>query len=85
MPVLVGKALTISIIFSLIISIPSASLIMKSLLWMPKKSPKLIIYLISSLINCRFSLNVQSLIMIAVAVVFGTLGGIIGVNKRAIN
>ena len=45
----------------------------------------LIIYLISSLINCRFSLNVQSLIMIAVAVVFGTLGGIIGVNKRAIN
>lgn len=42
----------------------------------------LIIYLISSILNWRFSLNVQSLIMIVIAIVFGILGGIIGVNKK---
>ena len=42
----------------------------------------LIIYLISSILNWRFSLNVQSIIMIVVAIVFGILGGIIGVNKK---
>lgn len=42
----------------------------------------LIIYLISSILNWKFSLNVQSIIMIAVAIVFGILGGIIGVNKK---
>lgn len=42
----------------------------------------LILYLISSTLNVRFSLNMQSVIMIAVGVVFGILGGIIGVNKK---
>ncbi len=42
----------------------------------------LILYLISSLLNVRFSLNIQSVIMIAVGVVFGIIGGIIGVNKK---
>ena len=42
----------------------------------------LIIYLISSILNWRFTLNLQSIIMIAVGIVFGNLGGIIGVNKR---
>ncbi len=42
----------------------------------------LIIYLISSILNWRFTLNLQSIIMIAVGIVFGILGGIIGVNKR---
>ena len=42
----------------------------------------LIIYLISSILNWRFSLSVQSLIMIVIAIVFGILGGIIGVNKK---
>ena len=41
----------------------------------------LIIYIISSLLNWRFNLNMQSLIMIAVGMIFGMLGGIIGVNK----
>ena len=41
-----------------------------------------IIYLISSILNWRFALNVQSIIMITVAIVFGVLGGIIGVNKK---
>ena len=40
------------------------------------------IYLISSILNWRFSLNMQSMIMIVVAIVFGILGGIIGVNKK---
>lgn len=40
------------------------------------------IYLISSILNWRFSLNLQSIIMIITAVVFGILGGIIGVNKK---
>lgn len=42
----------------------------------------LILYLISSLLNVRFSLNLQSVIMIAVGIVFGIIGGIIGVNKK---
>lgn len=42
----------------------------------------IIIYLISSILNWKFSLNIQSIIMIITAVVFGILGGIIGVNKK---
>ena len=42
----------------------------------------LILYLLSSILNARFNLNIQSIIMISVGVVFGILGGIIGVNKR---
>ena len=42
----------------------------------------LVIYLISSILNWRFSLNVQSIIMIAVGTICGVLGGIIGVNKK---
>ncbi len=42
----------------------------------------LILYLISSTLNVRFNLNLQSIIMIAVGVVFGILGGIIGVNRK---
>ena len=42
----------------------------------------LTIYLISSILNWHFGLNVQSLIMIAVGMIFGILGGIIGVNKK---
>ena len=42
----------------------------------------IIIYLISSILNWKFSLDIQSMIMITVAIVFGILGGIIGVNKK---
>lgn len=42
----------------------------------------LILYLLSSLLNVRFSLNMQSVIMIAIGVIFGILGGIIGVNRK---
>lgn len=42
----------------------------------------IIIYLISSILNWRFSLNLQSIIMIVTAVIFGILGGIIGVNRK---
>ena len=42
----------------------------------------LIIYLISSILNWKFSLNIQSVIMIVTAVIFGILGGIIGVNRK---
>ena len=40
------------------------------------------IYLISSILNWKFSLNIQSVIMIITAIVFGIFGGIIGVNKK---
>ena len=40
------------------------------------------IYLISSILNWKFSLNIQSIIMIITAVIFGILGGIIGVNRK---
>ena len=42
----------------------------------------IIIYLISSILNWKFSLNMQSIIMIITAVIFGILGGIIGVNRK---
>ncbi len=42
----------------------------------------LIIYMISSILNWKFSLNVQSIIMIVISMIFGVLGGIIGVNKK---
>ena len=42
----------------------------------------LVIYLISSILNWKFGLNVQSVIMIIAGIIFGILGGIIGVNKR---
>ena len=43
----------------------------------------LTIYLNSSILNWKFSLNLQSIIMIILAISFGILGGIIGVNQRA--
>ena len=42
----------------------------------------LIIYLISSILNWKFSLNVNSIIMIVAAIIFGVLGGIRGVNWK---
>lgn len=41
----------------------------------------LILYLVSSILNWKFGLNLQSLIMILIGIFFGILGGIIGVNK----
>ena len=40
------------------------------------------IYLISSLLNWRFYLNFQGIIMIVLGMIFGILGGIVGVNKK---
>lgn len=40
------------------------------------------IYLISSILNWKFSLNLQSIIMIITSIIFGILGGIIGVNRK---
>lgn len=42
----------------------------------------LIIYLISSILNWRFTLNMQSVLLIGIGIGFGILGGIIGVNKK---
>ena len=40
------------------------------------------IYMISSILNWKFGLEIQSIIMIVVGMIFGILGGIIGVNKK---
>lgn len=42
----------------------------------------IVIYIISSILNWKFSLNLQSIIMIALGIIFGIFGGIIGVNKK---
>lgn len=42
----------------------------------------LVIYGTSSILNWKFGLEMQSIIMIIVGMVFGILGGIIGVNKK---
>lgn len=40
------------------------------------------IYLISSILNGYFTLNIASIIMIVLSILFGTLGGIIAVNRK---
>ena len=45
----------------------------------------LILYLVSSLLNWSFGLNVKSIIMIVVGTIFRILGGILGVNKKIKN
>ena len=42
----------------------------------------LLIYLISSILNRKFGLEMQSIIMIVIGMLFGILGGIVGVNKK---
>ena len=42
----------------------------------------LVIYFVSSILNWNFKLNLQALIFSGVGIVFGILGGIIGVNKK---
>ena len=42
----------------------------------------LLIYLLSSFINMNFSFSNQTFILIGVGILFGILGGIIGVNKK---
>ena len=42
----------------------------------------LIIYLISSILNWNFSINLQSIIFIIVNILCGLVGGIIGVNLK---
>lgn len=42
----------------------------------------IIIYLISSILNGNFSVPWQSIVMIILGIVFGILGGIIGVNQK---
>ena len=42
----------------------------------------LILYLISSIMNFNFSLNVNAVIMIAIGVFGGAIGGILGVNLK---
>ncbi len=41
-----------------------------------------ILYLISSIINFDFSLNVNAIIMIALGVIGGAIGGVLGVNLK---
>lgn len=42
----------------------------------------LTIYLISSILNGYFTLNIASVIMIVLSILFGILGGIIAVNRK---
>ena len=42
----------------------------------------LILYLISSIMNFDFSLNVNAVIMIALGVIGGAIGGVLGVNLK---
>ena len=42
----------------------------------------IVIYLISSILNWKFKLNIQSIIMIGIGIAFGILGGIVGVNRK---
>ena len=42
----------------------------------------LTLYLISSILNGNFALNISSIIMIIVSIFFGILGGVIAVNKK---
>lgn len=41
-----------------------------------------ILYLISSILNTGFSLNMYSIIMMVIGIIAGAIGGIVGVNLR---
>lgn len=41
-----------------------------------------LIYMVSSIINCKFSLSINSFIMIGIGVFGGAVGGILGVNLK---
>lgn len=41
-----------------------------------------ILYLISSILNASFSLNMHSIVMIIIGIIAGAIGGIVGVNFR---
>ena len=45
-------------------------------------NPVIIVITAISILNWRFSLEIQSIIMIIIGMIFGILGGIIGVNKK---
>ena len=42
----------------------------------------LTIYIVSSIISGSFNMNIKSIIMIGAGIIFGILGGIIGVNTK---
>lgn len=42
----------------------------------------LILYFTSSILNWKFALSIKSLIMIILCIIFGIIGGIIGVNRK---
>ena len=42
----------------------------------------LLLYLISSILNGNFAINIASIIMIVVSMFLGTLGGVIAVNRK---
>lgn len=42
----------------------------------------LLLYLISSLLNWKFGLSLQSIIMLVIGFICGVLGGVLGVNKK---
>lgn len=42
----------------------------------------LILYLISSIWNWKFAVNIQGIAMICIGILFGIIGGIIGVNRK---
>lgn len=41
-----------------------------------------LLYIISSIINTGFSLDINSIIMISFGILSGTIGGIVGVNRK---
>lgn len=42
----------------------------------------IILYLISSIWNWKFKIGIQSLGIIGIGIIFGIIGGIVGVNKK---
>ena len=42
----------------------------------------IILYLISSIWNWEFKIGIQSLGIIGIGIIFGIIGGIVGVNKK---
>ena len=84
-----------NVISPCIIAITSISILIGSLMTSTKIRKKgllnggiiggtyiLLLYLISSCVLQQFSLNEQSIIMIVLGIIFGILGGVIGVNLK---
>ena len=93
--ILVNTEISENTINYVVIGIASISILIGSILSVSKIAKKgifngaivggiyvIVIYLLSSTINSNFNINLRAIILMAVSIIAGMIGGIIGVNMK---